>query len=147
MADGGAGVRRAMALRVLSFVGCTSLHQRHAAGLVHRDAPCNTAHIETRMWNNRFDDLWMYPLPNWFVRLCNRFIGSHVLELIVVSEVIGLVLFLLDFFSSLVWLQVVGYALIAPGPLLIILMIIIAQVRMRLNRHKVPLDPKQPKSC
>jgi hypothetical protein len=90
------------------------------------------------MWNNRFDDLWLYPMPAWFVRLCNRFIGVHVLELILVAEIVGLVVFLIGFAAKWFWLQILGYVLIAPGPLLLAMMIITAQLRMLLPRRKAP---------
>ena len=87
------------------------------------------------MWRNRYDDLWLYPMPGWFVRVCNKTIGAYVLDLIVLSEVIGLVLFVVAVGAGIRWMQIVGYILIAPAPMLIVMMIITAQYRQRRQRR------------
>ena len=83
------------------------------------------------MWRNRYDDLWLWPMPGWFVRACNTTIGVYVLDLMLVSEVLGLVLVLWGDAAGVMWMRVIGYVLVAPVPILVVMMIITAQSRQR----------------
>lgn len=94
------------------------------------------------MWNDRFDDLWLYPMPEWFVRFCNRFVGAHALELLLISEILGLVAIVAGFAGDWFWLQIVGYVLLAPGPLLIAMMVVTAQLQMWQHRRKTRAESK-----
>lgn len=92
------------------------------------------------MWDRRFDDLWLFPMPAWFVRLANRTIGPHALEWILASEIVGLSLVLLATANDRFWFRIAGYVLIAPGPLLIAGMVATAQRakhrQRRTDRHR-----------
>lgn len=91
------------------------------------------------MWRHRYDDLWLWPMPDWFVRVCNRTIGAYVLDLMLVGEVVGLGFTIAsNFLANAEWMRVVGYVLLAPGPLLIVMMIITAQYRHWRYRNGPP---------
>ncbi len=79
------------------------------------------------MWNRRHSDLWLWPMPEWFVRGCNRIGGTLVLDAIFILALGGLVCAALSFCWP--WLRSLAYVLLSPVGLLLAMMIITAQVR------------------
>jgi hypothetical protein len=79
------------------------------------------------MWKERYDDLWLWPMPDWFVRECNRIGGARVFDTIFLLALGGLACEVFSFRWP--WLQWLGYVLLAPVGLLLAMIIITAQVR------------------
>jgi hypothetical protein len=79
------------------------------------------------MWDKRFNDLWLYPMPGWFIDVCNRFGGTRVLDGLFIAELIGVACLLVGWLTDLLVVTMIGWALIAPAVLLILLMIGTAQ--------------------
>ena len=95
----------------------------------------------SRMWRNRYNDLWLWPMPEWFVRACNRTIGVYVLDLMLVGVFVGLGLNIAGkFLLNSEWMRIIGNVLLAPVPLLIVMMICTAQYRQWNNRNDPPDD-------
>lgn len=96
------------------------------------------------MWRNRYDDLWLYPMPAWFVRACNKTIGTLVFDLMLVCEIVGFALAITGYATGALWLRVTGYVLLAPVPLLVLMMIITAQYRLkRITRRRIVIPTKR----
>ena len=81
------------------------------------------------MSDDRYDDLWLWPMPEWFVKLCNRTIGARVLDVMLYGTVLGIVCMIAGYILEYDWLRITGYVLIAPVPLLVVMMIITVQYR------------------
>lgn len=88
------------------------------------------------MWRDRYDDLWLWPMPKWFVRVCNKTIGVHFLEIILVGEIVGLALAFMANLMDVTWLRIVGIAMFAPAPAFIVLMVFSAQYSMWKHRQR-----------
>jgi len=94
------------------------------------------------MWDNRFNDLWLYPMPDWFVAVCNQFGGTRVLDGMFIAELIGVACLLVGWFADLLAVTVVGWVLIAPAVLLVLLMIATAQYHERFAPREEPTAEK-----
>lgn len=79
------------------------------------------------MWDRRYNDLWLWPMPGWFVRFCNRFGETRVLDVIFLLAIGGLICGALAVkWHFLVW----GcWLLLAPTFLLLLMMVLTAQIR------------------
>jgi hypothetical protein len=82
------------------------------------------------MWRNRFDDLWLWPIPGWFVRVCNRLGGAVVLDVIAILlllAVAGIVYAICR--ETGVWLVWVSGIMFAPAALLVTVTVVNGLIR------------------
>lgn len=77
-------------------------------------------------------------MPDWFVRACNRTIGAYVLDLMLVGLVFGLGLMVAGSAADHAGMRVAGYVLIAPVPMLLVMIIITAQYPEWKRRRRPP---------
>lgn len=75
------------------------------------------------MWSKRFDDLWLWPMPGWFVRICNKVGGVFVLDVFAVLAVLAIPLMFIGVFADKALVAVIGLVCLAPAVLVLVLMV------------------------
>ena len=81
------------------------------------------------MWRDRFNDLWLWPMPDWFVAACNRVGGTIVLDVMAVAGLAGLGLLLVGQLADSAVAYWAGWVLAFPAILLLGLMLTTAMWR------------------
>ncbi len=101
-------------------------------------AGCSGRMSEGVMWKNRHTDLWLWPMPGWFITTCNRIGGTLVLDVIAIGAIAGLGCMVFGEFAEVHWLKWLGRILLAPPVLLLSLMFATAWQRKYLLTNSQP---------
>jgi len=97
------------------------------------------------MWDSRHDDLWLWPMPEWFVRFCNRLGGTAVLDVVLLLAVAGVavgVCGLLGIWNP-PWLPLVYVTLLVPAAFVVAMMVsygVFRQIRGVTPEEKLALE-------